>query len=83
MTSDGSDDGRMFDASAAMKLIVDETESDALLAELLSVPSRRLVASWLLHAELHGVAGRHPEAIGGDAVDQVFRAVSLVDVTRR
>lgn len=46
------------DTSVAMKLVVDEAESGA-LAEGLSA-GRRLVASWLLHTELHRAAGRHP-----------------------
>lgn len=41
-----------LDASAAMKLIVEEAESAALLAEL-TTTRRRFVASWLLHTELH------------------------------
>jgi predicted nucleic acid-binding protein len=64
-----------------MKLLVDETESVALVAELSGSP-RRLVASWLLHAELHCAAGRHPTSISLDAVRQVLDVLSLVDVTR-
>lgn len=64
-----------------MKLLVDEAESTALVAEL-SGSSRRLVASWLLHSELHCAAGRHPNSISLDAVKQVLDVLVLVDVTR-
>ena len=52
-----------LDTSAAMKLIVDEPQSDALMRELTSREHGDLVASWLLHTELHCAAGRHPEAV--------------------
>jgi predicted nucleic acid-binding protein len=70
-----------LDTSAAMKLLVDEAESAALLIEL-TTTGRRLVASWLLHAELHCAAGRHPTVLTLDAITNVLDAVALVDVTR-
>ena len=70
-----------LDASAAMKLVVQERESAALIAELAS-SSRRLAASWLLHAELHCAAGRNPALIPLDAISAVLDVVTLVDVTR-
>lgn len=70
-----------LDTSAAMKLLVEETESAALAAELAD-SSRRLAASWLLHTELHCAAGRNPALIGTDAIQVVLDAVTLVDVTR-
>jgi predicted nucleic acid-binding protein len=70
-----------LDLSAAMKLLVDEAESAALLIEL-TTTGRRLVASWLLHAELHCAAGRHPTVLTLDAITNVLDAVALVDVTR-
>ncbi len=69
-----------LDTSAAMKLLVAEPESDT-LAEALST-ERRLVASWLLHTELHCAAGRHPNVIDVDNVRIVLDAVALVDLTR-
>jgi uncharacterized protein len=63
-----------------MKLVVEERESAA-LAETLST-DRQLVASWLLHTELHCAAGRHPQAVHADAVHEVLRAVNLADLTR-
>lgn len=69
-----------LDPSAAMKLLVAEPESDT-LAEALSA-ERRLVASWLLHTELHCAAGRHPNVIDVDTVRIVLDAVALVDLTR-
>jgi predicted nucleic acid-binding protein len=68
------------DTSAAMKLIVNERESDA-LAEGLAA-GRRLVASWLLHTELHCAAGHHPDDVDITGVHQVLNAVNLADLTR-
>ena len=70
-----------LDTSAAMKLLVEEAESAALVAELVD-SSRRLVASWLLHTELHCAAGRNPSIIRPEAITAVLDAVALVDVTR-
>jgi len=70
-----------LDTSAAMKLIVDEAESEALVSELAG-SSRRLAASWLLHTELHCAAGRNPAQVDLRAVGTVLDAVTLVDVTR-
>lgn len=72
------------DTSAAMKLLVEEAESEALAEHL---EARRgagdtLVASLLLHTELHCAAGRHPGEIRADAVNDVLTAVALVDVER-
>lgn len=70
-----------LDTSAAMKLIVEEAESAALL-DGLNASRRRLVASWLLHVELHCAAGRHPDVLALDAISTVLDVVDLVDVTR-
>jgi predicted nucleic acid-binding protein len=64
-----------------MKLVIEESESAALVAEL-SDPPRRLAASWLLHNELHCAAGRHPKIISVAAITTVLDAIDLVDVTR-
>lgn len=53
-----------LDTSAAMKLLVEEPESDALLSYLMA--GRRLVSSWLLHTDLRCAAGRHPEFFDPD-----------------
>ena len=50
-----------FDTSAAMKLLTAEAESEALREGLARDESRTVVASWLLHTELHCAAGRRPE----------------------
>jgi hypothetical protein len=71
-----------LDTSAAMKLIVEEPESEALSDELASGEERRLVASWLLHTEMHCAAGRHPEAVDAGAAQTVLEVVDLVDLTR-
>ena len=71
-----------LDTSAAMKLIVDEAESEALVAELSGSDDRAMVSSWLLHAELHCAAGRHPDSVGLEAVRAVLDTVDLVDLSR-
>ncbi|NLG55779.1 MAG: type II toxin-antitoxin system VapC family toxin, partial [Rhodococcus sp.] len=58
-----------------------ETESNALFEEL-ARPGRRLVASWLLHTELHCAAGRNPIDIALDAVSEALDLITLVDVMR-
>lgn len=71
-----------LDTSAAMKLIVDEDESAALTKALTSDTDRQLVASWLLHTELHCAAGRHPHDLSSDSIRRVLDVVTLVDLTR-
>lgn len=68
-----------LDTSAAMKLIVEEAESAA-LAERLA--QEQLVASWLLHTELHRASRRHPRAVPVPLVTAVLESVALVDLTR-
>jgi uncharacterized protein len=70
------------DTSAAMKLLVEEAESAA-LADFLETARRgpdTLVASLLLHTELHCAANRRPENVGHEAVTDVLSAVALVDL---
>jgi uncharacterized protein len=71
-----------LDTSAAIKLIIDEPQSEALTAELAERDDQRLVSSWLLHTEMHCAAGRHPQGLDIDAVRTVLDSVSLVDLTR-
>ncbi|MHB1783482.1 MAG: type II toxin-antitoxin system VapC family toxin [Acidimicrobiales bacterium] len=71
-----------LDTSAAMKLVIEEAESGALVDELADDGDRRIVSSWLLHAEMHCAAGRHPSDVDLDAVHAVLDTVSLVDLTR-
>jgi len=71
-----------LDTSAAMKLLVEEPESAALVEALTADSARRLVSSWLLHTELHCAAGRRPEYIDLGDVSSVLDAVDLVDVSR-
>jgi len=70
-----------LDTSAAMKLVVEERESQKLVVAI-SDPSRRLASSWLLHTELHCAAGRNPAFVPIEAITAVLDAVVLVDVTR-
>lgn len=70
------------DTSAAMKLLVEEEES-AVLADHLQRRAENgdtLVASLLLHTELHCAANRRPEHIGHDEVSEVLSAIALVDL---
>ena len=71
-----------LDTSAAMKLVVDEPQSEALTAELAARDDRRLVSSWLLHTEMYCAAGRHPDDIDLGAVRVVLGAVDLIDLIR-
>ena len=71
--------------SAAMKLLVNERESPALLTylqEAVGGAAGEVAAGWLLHTELHCAARRHPQAIDADGVGQLLDSVTLVDLTR-
>jgi hypothetical protein len=70
-----------LDTSAAIKLVVEEAESAALVTALTDA-SRRLAASWLLHTEMHCAAGRNPAIISLEAITAVLETITLVDVTR-
>lgn len=70
-----------LDTSAAMKVLVKEAESVALVRYLASL-SEPLVASWMLSAELHCAANRHPDVVDADAIAGVLDSVVLIDVTR-
>lgn len=71
------------DTSAAMKLLVEETESEALadyLEEVRSTASDTLVASLLLHTELHCAANQHTADIDSGEVADVLSTLALIDV---
>lgn len=67
-----------IDTSAALKLLVDETESAALAAEL-DAQQPELVACHLLETELRRVVHRI-EALRQDAVTEILDSVDLFDV---
>ena len=70
------------DTSAAMKLLVEEKES-ATLADHLQRRAEggdTLVASLLLHTELHCAANRRREHIEHESVSEVLSAIALVDI---
>ena len=69
-----------LDTSAAMKLLVAEPETAALVEALGT--GRRLAASWLLHTEMQCAAGRHPDVLDLESVQRVLDVVNLVDLTR-
>ncbi len=71
-----------LDTSAAMKLVLDEPQSEALVEALVAGDDRRLVSSWLLHTEMHCAAGRHPQDVSLETVGTVLDSVSLIDLTR-
>jgi uncharacterized protein len=71
-----------LDTSAAMKLVLDEPQSDALTTDLAGSDDRELVSSWLLHTEMHCAAGRHPQDVDLEAVRTMLDSVSLIDLTR-
>lgn len=70
------------DTSAALKLVVEEAESGS-VAEFLTAAGQkggRLVASMLLHTELHCAANRR--GLPPELVNAVLDAINLVDLTR-
>lgn len=73
-----------LDTSAAMKLLVGEAETEALTAYLHSPADggRQVVASWLLHTELHCAASRHPHDVDLASVGIVLDTLTLVDLSR-
>lgn len=68
------------DTSAAMKLLFDEPETDALRSSLGRGIDRILVASQLLHTELHCAAGRRT-GVTPDTLSTVLGMITLVDLT--
>jgi predicted nucleic acid-binding protein len=69
------------DTSAAMKLLFEEAESDAALNFFTQGTEQILVASWLLHTELHCAAGRRID-IAPASLSAILGMINLVDVTR-
>ncbi|KRE57746.1 twitching motility protein PilT [Arthrobacter sp. Soil736] len=70
------------DTSAALKLVVEETESTA-LAEHLSTAAQggnHLVASMLLYTELHCAGKRR--ALPAELINTVLGGINLVDLAR-
>lgn len=70
------------DASAALKLVVEEVESGA-VADYLEVArgqGDRLVSSLLLHTEMHCAANRRPDAVDLEAVRTVLSTMDLLHV---
>jgi predicted nucleic acid-binding protein len=72
------------DTSAAIKVIVEEPESAALVEALAGAAESGdlLLSSWLLHTELHCAASRHPDAVSKASVTSALSAIALVDLTR-
>jgi uncharacterized protein len=70
------------DTSAALKLVVEEPESGPTADFLSSAGQRgeRLVASMLLHTELHCAANRR--GLPPELVNVVLDGINLVDLTR-
>jgi uncharacterized protein len=71
-----------IDTSAALKLVVEEPESGP-TAEFLSAAGRqgdRLVASMLLHTELHCAGNRR--GLPAELVNAVLNGINLVDLVR-
>jgi predicted nucleic acid-binding protein len=70
------------DTSAVMKLLVEEGES-AELADYLEKcrdSGDALVASFLLHTELHCAANRRPEYIEHETVSDALSVLGLIDI---
>lgn len=69
-----------MDTSAAVKLLINESESDALASSIDST-GPDLVACWLLETELRRVANRVPE-LTQDLVSDFLRNLDLYEVPR-
>lgn len=70
-----------LDSSAALKAVVAEPESDALLGWLSDLEDD-VVGSWLVHTELHCAAARRPDDVDASLVDELLSRVLLVDLRR-
>lgn len=70
-----------LDTSAAMKLVFDETGSDDLESYFIARMPQAVVASWLLHTELHCAANRRG-VVPPEALSRALNRVDLADVTR-
>ncbi|WP_298255216.1 type II toxin-antitoxin system VapC family toxin [uncultured Arthrobacter sp.] len=70
-----------LDTSAALKLLVEEHESEHVAEYLSGTPNLDIVASMLLHTELH-CASQRRAAISPALVNAVLRGVDLADATR-
>lgn len=70
------------DTSAAIKLLVEEKQSAELADHLqqCTEDGDTLVASLLLHTELHCAANRRPEHIEHESVSEVLSAIALLDI---
>ncbi|GAA1253617.1 type II toxin-antitoxin system VapC family toxin [Arthrobacter pascens] len=71
-----------LDTSAALKLVVEETESSAVAEYLTAAAHRgdRLVASMLLYTELHCAGKRR--GLPAELITTVLGGINLVDVAR-
>lgn len=71
------------DTSAALKLLVEETESAPLAEEMTAATGRgdHLVSSMLLYTELHCAARRRAQ-LSPEQVNSVADSINLVDVAR-
>ena len=69
------------DTSAAMKLLIQESETHA-LQQWWAHSDAILAASWLLHTELHCASGRRADTVRTEAVAAVLGTLTLVDLTR-
>jgi predicted nucleic acid-binding protein len=71
-----------LDTSAALKLVVEETESSEVARHLFEAGQQghQLVASMLLYTELHCAAKRR--GLPSELVTEVLSGINLVDVAR-
>ncbi|MGZ0713128.1 type II toxin-antitoxin system VapC family toxin (plasmid) [Coraliomargarita sp. W4R53] len=73
---------RLCNSSPIARSRTDAKRGERSLLDALTSRPRRLVASWLLHTELHCAAGRHPEAVGLESIALLLNTIDLVDLTR-
>lgn len=72
------------DTSAALKLAIDESESDALARFLTEAQNNgeRLAASMLLSTELHCASKRRPSPPPAKTINSIINAINLDDIDR-
>lgn len=70
-----------LDSSAALKAVIREDETPALLRWLADAKAH-VVASWLVHSEMHCAAARRPQDIDRMAVEELLAGLVLVDLIR-
>lgn len=71
------------DASAVVKLLNEEVESEALVAFIEQSDERNFVASWLLDTEVRCAVGRLQLEVDPQAITEVLGLIEMEDLQRQ